>query len=462
MYQRVSQSDQQRWLFVHDHRFVKTDDFIGSESQFESSLWTRYLEHCESLTVLGREAQQNNGIKLHKSSRENVDFVLTRDDGRGVRRLIGNGSRNVIKEQVELHHAVVARLPSTLGLQAVKEARRQNVPYAVEVVGCPWDALWNYGSLRGRLYAPLLWYSMRRAVARAEHVIYVTQQFLQRRYPAAGHSAKVSSDVRSAVTEEKSFPRPDSSEQQESGFPDMDQRASGLLSRNNHVAHVATASNVELPANPKPGENHDKLDPAFLVKRMEKIHRLGEGPLKIGLIGTLNHHYKGLQFAMPALACIRGQLPPVSFHVLGAGRQDHWTLLARKHGVDDIVIFDGTLPGGEPVFQWLDNIDLYIQPSLQEGLPRALIEAMSRGCPAIGSDCAGIPELLAPEAIVRKGAIKPLAAAMLAMLSSKQAMRVAAEQNFAKAQSYTAPRLQARRTAFFQEVHAAAAKKVTG
>ena len=50
----------------------------------------------------------------------------------------------------------------------------------------------------------------------------------------------------------------------------------------------------------------------------------------------------------------------------------------------------------------MDTLDLYIQPSNTEGLPRALIEAMSRGCPCVGSDAGGIPELLASPCIFKK------------------------------------------------------------
>src|SRR5699024_9719142 len=48
----------------------------------------------------------------------------------------------------------------------------------------------------------------------------------------------------------------------------------------------------------------------------------------------------------------------------------------------------------DEVFNWLETIDIYTQPSRQEGLPRALIEAMSRGLPAFGANTAGIPELI--------------------------------------------------------------------
>ena len=49
------------------------------------------------------------------------------------------------------------------------------------------------------------------------------------------------------------------------------------------------------------------------------------------------------------------------------------------------------------VFEWLDGIDVYVQPSRTEGLPRALVEAMSRGLPCLGSQVGGIPELLEEE-----------------------------------------------------------------
>ena len=48
----------------------------------------------------------------------------------------------------------------------------------------------------------------------------------------------------------------------------------------------------------------------------------------------------------------------------------------------------------DKVFEWLDTIDLYVQPSLTEGMPRAAIEAMSRGCPVVVSDVGGLKNLV--------------------------------------------------------------------
>ena len=55
----------------------------------------------------------------------------------------------------------------------------------MEVVGCPWDAYWNY-SLKGKIVAPFATYMMKRRVKSAPFVLYVTNKFLQKRYPTKG------------------------------------------------------------------------------------------------------------------------------------------------------------------------------------------------------------------------------------------------------------------------------------
>ena len=67
----------------------------------------------------------------------------------------------------------------------------------------------------------------------------------------------------------------------------------------------------------------------------------------------------------------------------------------------------GTIKHNE-IFSFLNNMDLYIQPSLQEGLPRAVLEALSMGLPVIGSKTGGIPEIVRKKDIFKKRNVKQI------------------------------------------------------
>src|SRR5690606_32595294 len=119
-----------------------------SNGAFPSSVWKRYLSVFGELTVVGRDggelAEIDKGATI--SSVENVRFCLLSNVSNLTSLIVGNRSTSkAIPLLVSQHSAVIARLPSRLGSLFIKEAIKQNKPYAVEVVGCPWDALWNYG-----------------------------------------------------------------------------------------------------------------------------------------------------------------------------------------------------------------------------------------------------------------------------------------------------------------------------
>ena len=51
------------------------------------------------------------------------------------------------------------------------------------------------------------------------------------------------------------------------------------------------------------------------------------------------------------------------------------------------------------MFEWIDNLDILVMPTLAESLGRAVIEAMSRGCPVIGSIETALPEQIGSDCI---------------------------------------------------------------
>ena len=376
-----------RWLFANDSWYVRRNGDVYVAGSLDANVWARYLRHADGLVVIGRELpQEQSEVATTRSAADAVKFRLGPNiSGLGNRvRHIGEAS-NLVRTAVNEVDAVIARLPSEYGLLAVREARRQGKPWLVELVGDTWDGLWHHGSWQGQLYAPVMVWRVRRAVARANYVSYVTRHFLQRRYT------------------------------------------------NTH-AHQIACSNVAI----------DAPDEAVLEARLRKIERQ-EAPIVLGLIGTLKTRQKGIQTVMAALARVRDRLPPVQFRVLGVGDPSPWQAEAETRGVADLVYFDEPRTPGPDVMAWLDEIDVYLQPSFHEGLPRATIEAMSRGCPALGSRCAGIPELLKAECLIHPGDDARLAELLENVVGNREWQRREARNNWTQAFNYASHVLEAHR-----------------
>ena len=95
-------------------------------------------------------------------------------------------------------------------------------------------------------------------------------------------------------------------------------------------------------------------------------------------------------------------------------------------------------------------MDIYIQPSLQEGLPRALVEAMSTGIPAIGSNTGGIPELLNEKMIFTPKKTNQLVD--IIKNTTKSELKKEARYNYTVATDYKPSKLNSRRTEFYKSI----------
>jgi glycosyltransferase involved in cell wall biosynthesis len=95
------------------------------------------------------------------------------------------------------------------------------------------------------------------------------------------------------------------------------------------------------------------------------------------------------------------------------------------------------------------DIDVYTQPSHTEGLPRALVEAMSLGLPCLGSKVGGIPELLEENCLFTPQSKAEILLKIKQI--NKEWMLNHAERNFEKSQEYTRDILEERRRVFYKE-----------
>ena len=127
--------------------------------------------------------------------------------------------------------------------------------------------------------------------------------------------------------------------------------------------------------------------------------------------------------------------------------------LACKHEcLKGRVEFLGQLRGGGAVREVLDCSHIFVLPSRQEGLPRAVLEAMARGLPCIGSDVGGFSEILPPDAIVPPNRHRELAGCMLRLATDPRRLAEMSALNLRRAADFGAADLAVRQNAFYETV----------
>jgi glycosyltransferase involved in cell wall biosynthesis len=200
------------------------------------------------------------------------------------------------------------------------------------------------------------------------------------------------------------------------------------------------------------------MDSAFASDSIldERFRRIGlNGPLRIGFIGSLAQMYKGPDVLLRASSLCRSRGRDFEIIMVGDGRYAKpMKALATRLGIEDRTQFVARLPFGKPIFDFLDSIDLFVMPSRAEGLPRAMLEAMARGCPCIGSNVGGIPELLAADDLVPPNDPEALARKIMEVTADPQRMKAMSERNLARAKQFDPNTLRDVRRVFYEYVRA--------
>jgi len=139
---------------------------------------------------------------------------------------------------------------------------------------------------------------------------------------------------------------------------------------------------------------------------------------------------KGHKELAHAFAKFSKEVPNSKLVLLGDGKTKAETeLLCSRLGISNNVIFAGFCPR-ELVQQWLAASDLFVCPSIREGLPYSLIEAMFAGKPVVSTSVGGIPELVEHSKnglLVPPSNVDALASAMLQMQQDKKKAAAMAE-----------------------------------
>lgn len=369
-------------VFAHDHKLRLIDGKYYTVGGLRDSITDRYMEYSDSLTIFCRAIEkQPYDTQLFELKNPKIKVKPVSNGSL----ILSQSALRMMKEEIKNADALIVKLHSKIAEYAIMYARKYKIPYLVEVVGCPWDAYWNH-SIKGKIVAPIMTLSTKKEVRRAPYAVYVTKEFLEKRYPCDGE--------------------------------------------------WIDCSDVELQS----------VDETVLSRRLEKIQRMGE-QLTLGTLAQVDVRYKGQEYVIHAIAELKKRGKIVKYKLAGSGSNQYLLDIAKKYGVDNQVEFCGVL-SHDQVFDWLDDIDFYIQPSKQEGLPRSMVEAISRACPSAGSTAGGMSELVSSDYIFHKANVNEIVNLIDSL--TKEKLTQEACRNFKTAQNYKKEVLDAKRRTFYK------------
>lgn len=375
-----------------EHRFFKDErGNIWSSASIGYDFWQRYLRVFDEVKVIARvEACKKIPGGATSSQGRQVEFIeLPCYVGPFEYMRNRHEIRRIIANSITRDSAFILRVPGNIGRMVWGEICRQGIPYAAEVVGDPRE-VFRKGSVKHPLRILFRGYSSHILMAQCSRATAVAyvSKSLRIKYPCRGYY-----EIYSSV----------------------------FLS----------------------GE--DILDKPRVYTKKDHYN--------IVFIGSLDQLYKAPDILIDAAAiCISDGLD-LKVEVIGDGKyRGELVERARRLGLEENIRFLGRIPSGRPIFEMLDKADIFVLPSRTEGLPRAMIEAMGRGLPCIGTNVGGIPEILKREDMVAPNDSRELASKIEEVLSNPERLNIMSARNLVKAEDFLDETLSRKRTRFYQHI----------
>jgi glycosyltransferase involved in cell wall biosynthesis len=189
------------------------------------------------------------------------------------------------------------------------------------------------------------------------------------------------------------------------------------------------------------------------IDRARKRRELGIPPTApiVGFAARLAEQ-KGLAYLLEAFPRVRERVPAAHLVVAGHGPlADEHRSAAHALGITEHVHFLGLRTD---VAELLQLFDCYVIPSVWEGLPMALLEAMAAGCPIVASNVGGVPMALRDGvngSLVEPREPEQLAAAIVDLLGDEaKRRRFAAEGKAAFQERFSAEAMTRRYEALYE------------
>lgn len=300
---------------------------------------------------------------------------------------------SIIWKSIDPKAAYILRVPTTVPSLYSIILYLRKIPFALEMAADPYDG-YSRQALDNHPLSPFFQWFFTKLVRwqckKAAAVAYVTREALQRRYPAKQKSVEFS-------------------------FTSIDLIEEAYVSR------------------PRDYEE-------FSLKK----------EVKLVITGNMQKTLKGHDVLLQAVSDVRKLGYNVTLTIIGYGENTNvFKNMAVELGIGPYVEFTGKVQNGAPLREILDKSDIFVLPSRQEGLPRALLEAMARGLPAIATRVGGTPELLAEHALIDPDNVEQLVNSIVHFINDSNFLSSESQRNLDLAKNYRADIVKQQRDKFF-------------
>lgn len=117
-------------------------------------------------------------------------------------------------------------------------------------------------------------------------------------------------------------------------------------------------------------------------------------PIRLLYVGRLRR-WKGVKYLLRSVADLRANERDFQLNIVGGGQAESELRRLSDHlDIDQHVNFNGYVYNNEELKQMYAKSDIFVLPSLSEGFPRVINEAMASGLPVVTTNVGGISRVL--------------------------------------------------------------------
>lgn len=387
---------------THAQMFQTPDGKVWTNSVYGYDFFKRYLDVFKNVRLVTRMKKINyedlgNRVLVSGPRLEFFSLPFYHGPWQFAKKYIE--IKKTLNKAIDSCDCAVLRIPDQLAFQIFNKVKKVNMPCAVEVVAHSWD-LYAPGTIKTVLRPLLrvLWdFNQKKICKQAVGVAYVTEKYIQKRYP--------------------------------SGVKEIDDERFETF-------YTSASLDSVYFGEPRSKKSFDK-------DILNLVH-----------VSGINNTAKGHYELLNVMENLKKQGYKHKLTFIGGGTLlNKFKELATKLKLDDQVEFIGHLSNSIEIADKLKASDLFVLPTMTEGLPRVLLEAMATGLPCIATNVGGIPELLSDNLLVNPNDIEGLKEKLQYLSNNVEVLEYESKRNYRKiVEEYSPEVIQIKRFEFYEKL----------